>query len=287
MKFTSFYRDSALHTGVIVDGRVADLATAGLSADLKTLISGYPENAEQIVSTASKAEILDYNTLDFAPATQANKVVCVGLNYHAHRAETGSLQAADAPQVPTIPIIFSKFSDALTGSGKAVTLPPWVNKVDYEAELVVLIGRDAWHVSEEDAGDYIFGYTTGNDFSAREAQKATSQWLVGKSLPGFAPCGPVVVTADEFDPTQPHAVICRRNGEVVQNGSTEDLIFSCKKIVSYVSDYIPLAPGDLIFTGTPSGVVLGKPEEEAVWLAPGEVIEVEIEGIGTLTNPLK
>ena len=277
MKFTSFYRGSELHTGVITDAGVADLYTAGLHCDLRKIIACGDKALGKIPGFIAKSEILAYNSLHFAPVVQPEKIVCVGLNYRAHAAETGA-------EIPRTPVIFSKFNNALSACGDDVVLPPWLKEYDYEAELVIVVGREAWHVAQEDAQDYIFGYTCGNDVSARDAQHASAQWLIGKSLPGFAPCGPVLVTADSFDPMQPHAITCHRNGKLVQSGKTYDLIFNCRQILSYVSNFIRLAPGDLIFTGTPSGVQLGKRPEEADWLKPGEELRVAIEGIGELTN---
>lgn len=279
MKFTSFYREGKIHTGVVLGSEVADLYTAGMHCSISKLISCGKKAIEKLPGLIEKAERLPFDSLDFAPATQPEKIVCVGLNYRAHAAETGAA-------IPKTPVIFSKFNDALAANEDNVVLPSWLKKYDYEAELVIVIGRDTWRVNEDEAGDHIFGYTTGNDISARDAQNASQQWLIGKSLPGFAPCGPVIVTADSFDPEQPHKISCFRNGVQVQSGTTDDLIFNCRKIVSYVSNFIHLNPGDLIFTGTPSGVQLGKSEDEADWVKPGEEIRIEIEGIGTLTNKM-
>ena len=279
MKFVSFYENGRLHTGVVASGGVSDLYTVGLEGGLKQIIESQ-EIRDALPELEYNAALLPFSAIEhFAPAVQAEKIVCVGLNYRAHAAETGAA-------LPKTPVIFSKFTNALAACGDRVVLPPWLEKYDYEAELVIVIGKEAWHVPVEEANDYIFGYTTGNDVSARDAQNASAQWLIGKSLPGFAPCGPIVVTADEFDPEKPHRITCRRNGKLVQDGTTDDLIFSCREIVSYVSNYIRLSPGDLIFTGTPSGVVLGKPEAEADWVKPGEEIRIAIEGIGELWNTM-
>ncbi len=277
MKFTSFLRDGAVHTGIITEQGIADLYTAGLHCDLRKIISCGEKSLSKIPQFAAKAEILPYASVHFAPIVQPEKIVCVGLNYRAHAIETDAA-------IPKTPVIFSKFNNALAAAGDDIVLPPWLEKYDYEAELVIVVGREAWHVPETQAQDYIFGYTCGNDVSARDAQYASAQWLIGKSLPGFAPCGPVLVTADAFDPMQHHAITCHRNGELVQSGTTDDLIFNCREILSYVSNFIRLAPGDLIFTGTPSGVQLGKRPEEANWLKPGEEIRVTIDGIGELIN---
>ncbi|MDO5445690.1 MAG: fumarylacetoacetate hydrolase family protein [Eubacteriales bacterium] len=203
------------------------------------------------------------------------KLLCVGLNYRSH-ADKVEFKRADTP------ILFSKFANALVPSDSKITLPEWESSYDYEAELVIVMGSEAWNVSEEDAMKYVFGYTAGNDMSIRDPQKRTSQWLIGKTMPGFGPCGPCIVTADELDPVKGASIKSYVNGEMRQNGSTSEMIFSCAEIISYASKYIKLEPGDLIFTGTPSGVGLEK--EEKIWLKPGDTVDVEIEKIGILRN---
>jgi 2-keto-4-pentenoate hydratase/2-oxohepta-3-ene-1,7-dioic acid hydratase in catechol pathway len=217
--------------------------------------------------------------VEFGNVTSPGKIVCAGLNYKSHAEETGG-------QAPEYPVLFSKFGDALSPSGAPVALPGWRRCYDYEAELVVVVGARAYNVPPEDAAAHIFGYTCGNDLSARDSQFLSSQWLSGKSFPGFAPAGPFIVTADCFDPSADNAIVCRVNGESVQNGVTSDMIFTCAETLSAASRCFPLEPGDLIFTGTPAGVILGKPKGRRVWLRPGDTVEVAIEGIGTLVTPL-
>ena len=207
------------------------------------------------------------------------KILCVGLNYKSHAEETGG-------EVPKEPVIFSKFNDALAMNGDAILLPPQHRCYDYEAELVAVIGRHVYHASPEEAAAAIGGYTCGNDLSARDCQFRSNQWLIGKSFPGFAPIGPRIVPASEFDPTKPHRITCAVNGETVQDDDVTNMLFSCASIVEYISAFMPLAPGDLIFTGTPAGVILGRPKGTRVWLKPGDEVSVSIEGIGTLTNRL-
>lgn len=215
----------------------------------------------------------------FANVTDAEKLLCVGLNYNSHAVETGG-------EAPKYPVYFSKFNDSLCPTGTEVVLPNWQRCYDYEGELVIVIGRECWHIDEKCADDYIFGYTVGNDLSARDCQFLSNQWLSGKSMPNFAPTGPVIVTKDEFDPEKPHAVLTRVNGELRQNGDTSDMIFSCRSIVANASKYFKLNAGDLVYTGTPAGVILGKPKGTRVWLKPGDTVEVEIEDICTLVNKL-
>ena len=206
------------------------------------------------------------------------KILCVGLNYRSHAEETGG-------EAPREPVIFSKFNDALAADGETVVLPPWHRCYDYEAELVAVMGAPLYRAeSEEAARAAIGGYTCGNDLSARDCQFRSNQWLIGKTFPGFAPIGPRIVPAAEFDPQTPHRITCTRNGVTVQDDDVTNMIFSCAAIVKYISDFIALAPGDLIFTGTPAGVILGQPKGRRDWLRPGDELSVTIEGIGTLTN---
>ena len=204
------------------------------------------------------------------------KLVCVGLNYRKH-AEQAKMQTYDAPA------LFSKFPDALVPCGAEVELPSWENTYDYEAELVIVIGKKAWGIPVEEAGNYIFGYTCGNDLSCRDAQKRSGQWLIGKTMPGFGPCGPCIVPAASLNPAQGKRVRSYVNGELRQDGTTADMIFSCEEIVSYASKYIGLEPGDLIFTGTPSGTAM---EGKKGWLKKGDIVEIEVEGIGRLINKM-
>lgn len=207
------------------------------------------------------------------------KIVCVGLNYRSHAEETGG-------EAPSEPVIFSKFPDALASDGDEIFLPEWHRCYDYEAELVAVIGAEIFHASLEEAEAAISGYTCGNDLSARDCQFRSNQWLIGKTFPGFAPIGPKIVPAAEFDPAQKHRITCTVNGVTVQDDDVTNMLFSCAEIVRYVSDFFPLKPGDLIFTGTPAGVILGKPKGQRQWLRKGDTVSVTIEGIGTLTNRL-
>lgn len=220
----------------------------------------------------------DEAAIAYAPlVSRPEKIVCVGLNYRHHALEIG------AP-IPRQPVLFSKFANALSAHRGEVRLPTAVaRKFDYEAELVIVMGRAAKDVSEADALSYVAGYATGNDLSARDLQLDTGgQWLAGKTPDGFAPVGPYLVTADQVDPD--HLEIeCRVNGETRQSSSTSDLIFGCRQIVSYASRIFTLRPGDLVFTGTPEGVILGRPADRQVWLAPGDRVACSVEKLGELS----
>lgn len=222
--------------------------------------------------------LLDEATLELGPcAYQPEKILCVGLNYRRHAAESGA-------EVPEVPVLFSKFNNALIGHRQPIPLPAHVIEYDYEVELAVMIGREAKYVSEEKALDYVLGYCNANDVSARELQMRTSQWLLGKTLDAFCPLGPYLVTADEVPDPQNLTTRSWVNGDLRQNSNTADMVFTVAEIISYISQYMTLKPGDLILTGTPEGVVLGM--EEKAWMVPGDVVSIEVGNLGTLTNPL-
>ncbi len=212
-----------------------------------------------------------------APVPHPDKVICVGLNYRPHVQESGQ-------SLPDSPVLFPKYASALVGPGATVYPPAETRQLDYEAELVLVIGRTCHQVNESEALDYVLGYCNGNDISARDLQFRTSQWLLGKTCDGFGPIGPYLVTRDTVSRPNLLHIEGRRNGKVVQTSNTAEMIFSCAYLVSYISQYITLAPGDVIFTGTPEGVVLGYPELQRDWLKPGEKFTVAIEGLGELVT---
>lgn len=276
MKLANIIVDGQIRLALVTERGVVDAGDTGLS--MERVIAG--EGMDRLGAMAADSSLPVVEDPVYANVlSRIGKLVCVGLNYKDHAAGVKM-------QLPEYPILFSKFDNALAPSGSAVVLPPWEQSYDYEAELVIVMGKSAWNVSEEDAMGCVFGYTCGNDLSLRDAQMRSGQWLIGKTMPGFAPCGPCVVTADCLDPMSGVRVQSRVNGELRQDGSTADMIFDCAKVISYASKYIRLEPGDLIFTGTPSGVALEK-DAAARWLKPGDVVEVEIEGIGTLTNTME
>lgn len=211
--------------------------------------------------------------------TGCDKILCIGLNYRQHAKE------CNLP-LPSAPVLFNKFSNALAADNDRIRLLPEYVEYDYEAELVAVIGKPARNVSVEDALDYVFGYTCGNDLSTRDLQFARGgQWVLSKTFDGFAPIGPCLVTADSIDPD--HLRISSTvNGELRQNSNTSDMIFSTAQIISDLSHHFTLMPGDLIFTGTPQGVMQGYPADQKNWLKPGDEVTVTIENIGTLHNTL-
>jgi 2-keto-4-pentenoate hydratase/2-oxohepta-3-ene-1,7-dioic acid hydratase in catechol pathway len=205
------------------------------------------------------------------------KVVCVGLNYFDHAAESRG-------EAPKAPLLFGKFANTLCGDGDAIVLPDGIGHVDAEAELAVVIGRTASRVSEDDALEFVDGWTCADDVSARDFQFGDGQWFRGKSVDGFCPVGPRVVPRDELDPSDLR-VQQRLNGEVLQDSSTSLLIFGIPMLISYISQVITLERGDLILTGTPEGV--GVFRDPKISLKAGDVVEVEIDGIGVLRNEVR
>src|ERR1700722_3984764 len=209
---------------------------------------------------------------------EPGKIVCIGLNYREHAKEAGQ-------KVPAVPILFNKYNNALTSHGATIRLPTEVaTKFDYEVELLVAIGRRAHDVKLEDASRYIAGYCTSNDFSARDLQLELDghQWMIGKTLDDFAPVGPYFVCADLVEDPNNLNIECRVNGETRQHSNTSSLVYNTEFLVSYISRHFPLEPGDVIFTGTPPGVILGMPKEKQVWLKAGDQIACSVGNLGEL-----
>ena len=276
MKLYNITVGNETHLALMTERGLVDATAAGYTGSMDELIAGGCRCALEKLAADEKLPVVEAPV--FANVVnRVGKLVCVGLNYRSHAAGINM-------KVPEYPVLFSKFDNALAPCGADVVLPPWESSYDYEAELVIVMGKEAWNVSAEEAMEQVFGFTCGNDFSLRDAQMRSGQWLIGKTLPGFGPCGPCIVTADEYDLAAPKRIRSYVNGQLRQDGSTADMIFSCAQIISYASRYIKLCPGDLIFTGTPSGVALEGQEKH--WLKPGEVVDIDIEGIGRLTNRL-
>jgi len=210
-----------------------------------------------------------------APVPRPGKIICVGLNYRDHAAESNM-------PIPEKPVIFSKFTTGVIAPGEAVVLPPASQQVDYEAELAVVIGRRAKNTSASRALDYVLGYTAFNDVSARDFQFADGQWQRGKSCDTFAPMGPKIVTTDVVPDPHKLAIKLTLNGQIMQNSNTDQLIFRVPELIEFLSATITLEPGDIIATGTPPGV--GFARKPPVFLRPGDVMEVDIESVGKLNN---
>lgn len=283
MKLTQFYRDGKAALGIVTDCGIVDVAAEaakrGVNAPATMMEAIAAGDLSALKELAEGASCFAEGAA--APVVTGNdKILCIGLNYRRHAKE------CNLP-LPPAPVLFNKFSNALAADGNSIFLDPAYKEYDYEAELVAIIGKPARNVTEEEALDYVFGYTCGNDLSTRDLQFARSnQWLLSKTFDGFAPVGPCVVTADSICPND-LAISSVVNGELRQNSRTSDMIFSTAQIIADLSRHFTLQPGDLIFTGTPQGVMHGYPADKKNWLKPGDTVSVTIEGIGTITNTFR
>ena len=274
--------DQPFRLGVKTQAGVLDASEAQVLRD----ILPSPVTIDAIVKAGSPAwealrriqtvRMLNEAGLEYGPCVlNPQKIVCIGLNYRRHAQETNA-------QVPVTPVLFSKFNNALAACNESIPLPPNAVEYDYEAELVVVIGKRARYVSQAQALEYVAGYCNGDDISARDLQRRTNQWLLGKTPDKFLPLGPYLVTADEAGDAQAKPIRCWVNGALRQESNTSDMVFGIAELVSYISQYMTLEPGDLISTGTPEGVILGMKEKN--WLKPGDEVVVEVEGFGRLVN---
>lgn len=285
MKLVQVWKDSTPSLGIQTPQGVIDVekesARRGLPAptDMNSAIALGQAGLDQLAALMEGAEC--FTDAPLAPVvTQTGKILCIGLNYRQHAKE------CNLP-LPEKPVLFNKFSNALAAHGDCVTLLPDYQEYDYEAELVAVMGKPARDVKEEDALSYVYGYTCGNDLSTRDLQFARgNQWVLSKTLDGFAPIGPCLVPAGELDP-QNLAISSTVNGEVRQNSNTGDMIFTLAQIIADLSHHFTLRPGDLIFTGTPQGVMHGYPADQKNWLRPGDRVDVTIQHIGTLTTTFR
>ncbi|MGA2249893.1 fumarylacetoacetate hydrolase family protein [Terracidiphilus sp.] len=272
MKLITFRHNGDVRGGVLEDATVKPLAATGGDDALALIASG---NAEPRFD-GTAIPLSDVTLL--APLLHPPRIFGIGLNYREHAAESKMA-------VQAVPTVFLKLTSSLCGPDADVLLPANATQTDYEAELAVVIGKPGFRIKPEDWEQHVFGYTIVNDVSARDVQLATSQWTLGKSFPTFTPMGPVIVTREEI--ADPHALGIRLtlSGEVMQNANTRDLIFRIPELIAYISSIAPLEAGDLISTGTPPGVGLGRTPQR--WLRDGEEMIIEIDGIGSLRNRTK
>ncbi|BBI34249.1 fumarylacetoacetate hydrolase family protein [Cohnella abietis] len=293
MKLLTFQQNNDYRLGIKTDKGILDVLSASTQLSVTEVPTTIHEAIEQgdagqaalqkLVDQAESApeasnSWLEEESLKLGPCvTHPNKIICVGLNYRKHAKETNMA-------IPEYPILFNKFNNTLSADGDEIELPRVTEKVDYEAELVIVIGKNAKYVTKEAALSHVYGYCNVNDLSARDLQMRTQQWLLGKTCDGFSPLGPYLVTADEVGDPNNLEIKSFVNGEVRQNSNTSDMIFACDEIVSYISQHFTLTPGDIILTGTPEGVVMGYPPEKQVYLQAGDLVTIEIEKLGSLTN---
>jgi 2-keto-4-pentenoate hydratase/2-oxohepta-3-ene-1,7-dioic acid hydratase in catechol pathway len=282
MRLLTYHSPSGPRVAALRDGACVDLNRADphIPHCVKALLAQGPEGLARAARALPQGDAIPAEALQLLPPVPSpEKIICVGLNYADHARESGS-------QPPAEPVLFNKFPTAAAAHGQPIVLPRLSREVDYEAELVVVIGAGGRRIPAARARQHVAAYCCGNDVSARDWQlrKPGGQWLLGKSFDTFAPFGPVLVTADEIAEPGNLRIQLRLNGQVMQDSSTAQLIFSIEELVCYVSGVCTLSPGDLIFTGTPSGV--GFAREPPVFLQPGDTVEVEIERIGVLSNPV-
>ncbi len=284
MKLITFSAQGQQRLGVLLgDGKIGDVCRADsqIPEDIIDFLAAGETMHARVAQTA--AGLGDDHVLAVEdvrvgpPVPHPDKILCIGINYKDHIEETNS-------ETPEHPVVFSKYSNTIIGPDDPIHLPVISQAVDYEAEFAVVMGKTARNVSKEDALDYVGGYTALNDVSARDFQHRTSQWVMGKSFDTFAPIGPVLVTADDIP--DPHAldIKLRLNGEEMQSSNTRQLLFTVNDLIADITSVITLAPGDIISTGTPGGV--GFARDPQVLLKPGDVVEVEIQDIGILRNPV-
>jgi 2-keto-4-pentenoate hydratase/2-oxohepta-3-ene-1,7-dioic acid hydratase in catechol pathway len=263
--------------GALLNGKVADLSSSFSS--VLSIIHGAAEALSAAVSIAANTSthIAANKVKLLAPIQHPPRIFCVGLNYRDHAVESKM-------EIPKVPTVFLKLPSALVGPNDPIELPAISSQPDYEAEFACVIGKGGSCIAPESWAEHVFGYTILNDVSARDVQLATTQWTLGKSFNTFAPLGPAVVTKDEI--ADPHALDVKLSidGEVLQHSNTRELIFRLPDLVAYISSITPLQPGDIISTGTPAGVGLGRTPQR--WLKAGETITIEISGLGTLVNPV-
>ena len=279
MRLVTFRRSGGNpEPGVLADKKVIALSSTGYGC-LVSLISDWDTAQTSVEALVREpgANALELSSVQLlAPIQRPPKLICIGLNYHDHAVESNL-------PVPTIPVVFNKFTNVVIGPNDTIVLPANTEKPDYEVELAVVIGRTARHVSADKWQQYVFGYTIVNDVSARDWQMQTSQWLMGKTFDTFAPMGPCITTSDEIPDPHVLDISMEVGGEVRQKSNTKELIFRVPELVAHLSSVVTLEPGDVICTGTPAGVGLGfKPPK---WLQPGQECVAKISGIGELRNP--
>lgn len=264
--------------GYLEDGQVRQIADPGMSM-LEFIEHGRdPEDRPSEEEAPPLEEVRLHAPLGGA-TRWPQKIIAIGLNYRDHAEETGA-------QLPEKPIVFAKYPNTIAAPGENISIPPITQQADYEAELGVIIGRPARNVSAESALEHVFGYINCNDVSSRDLQFSEGgQWTRSKSIDTFFPIGPYIATADEVPDPQALSVRCVLNGEVMQDGTTADMIFPVAELIAFLSTGMTLLPGDIISTGTPAGV--GTARDPKVFLKEGDEVTVEIQGLGTLTNPVR
>jgi 2-keto-4-pentenoate hydratase/2-oxohepta-3-ene-1,7-dioic acid hydratase in catechol pathway len=270
VSFSTAESNRILPGALLADGTVVDLSASGYTDALAVISSGpaaVPGGSTQHLS----------NVRLHAPISNPPRIFAIGLNYRDHAKESGM-------EIPKTPVVFFKLTTAIIGTGEPIVLPKNSTQPDYEAEFAFVIGKGGYRIPASEWREHVYGYTVVNDVSARDVQFATSQWSMSKSFLTFCPLGPSIVTADEIADPHQLAVSLSIDGEVLQNSNTRELIFGIPALIEYLSSITPLLPGDIVSTGTPAGVGLGRTPKR--WLRPGETVTVAVEGLGSLSNPV-
>ena len=280
MRFVTLEREGYAEPGVLLGGELIGIGGAGFDSVLSVIAGGADamDRVRRWLKNPPPGEPFHpARTTLAAPVPRPPKIVCIGLNYRDHAAESNL-------PIPETPTVFAKFQTAVTGHRHPIVLPKNSVKPDYEAEFAVVIGQGGRHIPEERWREHVFGYTMVNDVSARDFQMATTQWMIGKTFDTFAPIGPAIVTADEIADPLNLDISLTLSGEVMQSSNTRNLIFGVPKLIAYLSSVFTLEPGDIISTGTPGGV--GMARKPPRWLKPGDEVVVRVEGLGELVNPV-
>jgi len=278
VRLISFTENGGSAAGILKNEGVFPLADLGFGSALEFIAAG-----ERAILTAERAALASQKLRPLsgvkllAPIPRPAKILCVGLNYRDHAIESRM-------EIPPVPTVFAKYPTAVIGPGAPIVISSVTEKPDYEAELALVIGKGGERISRANWRSHVFGYTVLNDVSARDVQLATSQWTLGKSLSTFAPLGPHIVTADEIPDPQALDIRLSIGGDMLQHSNTRELIFGVPELIEHISRFIALEPGDIISTGTPAGVGLGRTPPR--WLRHGDEVVIDIEKIGTLRNPV-
>ena len=273
MRLVSFSAsDGVVNPGFLFEdtGTILDLSPSGFTSALDVITKGIKQAASARKVPLAEAKL-------HAPLPNPPRVFAIGLNYRDHAIESGMA-------IPTTPVVFFKLATSVIGPGDAIVLPKNSTQPDYEAEFAFVIGKGGYRIPASAWRDHVYGYTIVNDVSARDVQFASTQWSMSKSFPTFCPLGPTIVTADEIADPHQLAISLEIDGVQLQNSNTRELVFKIPDLIEYLSSITPLLPGDIVSTGTPPGVGLGRNPKR--WLKPGETVTVTVEGLGSLTNPV-
>jgi len=280
LQLVTIERSGYSEPGVLIGDEAISLKGAGFN-DLNSVIAGGADAMDRVTRWLDRTPGSERSSTAsvklLAPLQRPPKIICIGLNYRDHAAESNLA-------VPETPTVFAKFTTSVIGPGAPIVLPKASAKPDYEAELAVVIGKGGRHIPEDKWEEHVFGYTIVNDVSARDFQMTTTQWMIGKTFDTFCPMGPAIVTADEVGDPHVLAISLSIGGETLQSSNTSNLIFRIPKLIAYLSSVFTLEPGDIISTGTPAGVGFARTPPR--WLKAGDEVRVQVQRLGELVNPV-